>query len=130
MRRTLALVAVAVVAAFAALVMGEYEPTLWTALATGVVLGAGLPEIVLGVAEWRGRVPALVTAACAAGSVVWAGWISAGEGLNPIRDTIWLAAAVAAVLSLLRLWRRERRGEQHVVAGVDGDGEHPDPAIG
>ena len=130
MRRTLALVAVAGVAALAALIMGEYEPTLWTALATGIVLGAGLPEVVLGVADWRGRIPALFTAACSAGSVVWAGWISAGEGLNPIRDTIWLAAAVAAALSLLRLWRRERHREQDVVAGVDGDGEHADPAVG
>ena len=130
MRRTLALVAVGFVAALAALIMGEYEPTLWTALAMGVVLGAGLPEIVLGIADWRGPVPAIWTAVCAAGSVVWAGWISAGEGLNPIRDTIWLAAAVAAAASLLRLWRRERHGEQDVLAVVDGDGEHADPPAG
>jgi hypothetical protein len=123
-RRTLALVATAAVAALVAVIMGEYEPTVWTALATGVVVGAGLPEVVLGIARWRGPVPAAVTALCAAGSVVWAGWISAGRGLNPIRGTVWLAAAVAAVIAGLRL---ARGGEQDALAVAASEGEDPSP---
>jgi hypothetical protein len=126
-RRTLALVATAAVAALAAVIMGEYEPTVWTALATAVVLGLGLPEVPLGIARWRGRVPAAVTAACAAVSVVWAGWISAGRGLNPIRGTVWAAAIVAAVVAGLRLGRG---GQQDPVAVASGHDDDPTPAAG
>jgi hypothetical protein len=128
-RRTLALLAAAAVASLAAVIMGEYEPTIWTALATGVVLGAGLPEVVLGIVDWRGRVPACITGAFAAGSVVWAGWISSGRGLAPIRTTIWWAAAVAGVLGVLRLWGWERHRQEDLVTGDAGDGEHHDPTV-
>jgi hypothetical protein len=102
-RRTLALGAAAVVAALAALIMGEYELTLPTAAATGLVLGFGLPEIVLGVARWRGSVPAATGAALAGGSVLWAAWIGAGEGLAPIRTTAWAGVAIGAALAAWRL---------------------------
>lgn len=114
MRRTLALLATAAVAALAAVVMGEYEPTFWTALATGVVLGGGLPEVMLAIVRWRGLLPAAWTAAWAAISLVWAGWISSSRGLNPIRGTVWFAAVVAAALAALRLVR----------------GRDEDPAVG
>jgi hypothetical protein len=120
-------VATVVVAALVAVIMGEYEPTLWTALATAVVVGAGLPEVPLGVARWRGRVPAAVTAVCAGVSLVWAGWISAGRGLNPIRGTVWLSAVLAAAIAALRL---ARGGQQDAVAVAGGDGDDPASTIG
>lgn len=107
MRRTLALAAAAVAATLAALILGEYELTLATAATAGVVMGFGLPEIVLGVARWHGVVPAVVGAVLAGGSLLWAGWISSGEGLAPIRSTVWVGVAVAAGLAALRL--RPRR---------------------
>jgi hypothetical protein len=102
-RRTLALVAAAAAASLTALILGEYELTLATAAAAGLVVGFGLPEIVLGIARWRGVVPAVVGAVLAGGSLVWAGWIGAGEGLAPIRSTVWVGVALAAVLAGVRL---------------------------
>lgn len=107
MRRTLALVAVTVAAALAALIMGEYELTLGTAAAMGLVLGLGLPEVVLGISRWRGYPPAVVTALLAGGSVLWAGWISSGRGVAPMRATVWLGVVLAAVVAAARL--RPRR---------------------
>lgn len=103
MRRPLSLVAVAAAAALAALVMGEYELSLGTALAMGVVLGGGLPELVLGISRWRGVVPAVATAALGGASVGWAGWISSGQGVAPFRSTVWAGVAVAMMLSAARL---------------------------
>jgi hypothetical protein len=102
-RRTLALVAAALAAALTALILGEYELTLATATAAGLVVGAGLPEIVLGVARWRGSVPAAVGAGLAGGSLAWAGWISSGRGVAPMRGTVWVGVALAAVLAAARL---------------------------
>jgi hypothetical protein len=107
-RRTLALGAAAVVAAVAALIMGEYELTLPTAAATGLVLGFGLPEVVLGIARWRGAVAAAAGAVLAGGSVLWAAWIGSGEGVAPIRSTAWVGVAVAAALAAWRLGPRGR----------------------
>lgn len=90
-------------AGLAALILGEYELTLGTAAAAGLVLGAGLPEIVLGVARWRGTVPAAATAVFAGASVLWAGWISSGRGVAPLRATVWVGVAVGAVLAAWRL---------------------------
>jgi hypothetical protein len=102
-RRTLALAAAAAAAALAALILGEYELTLATAAAAGVVIGFGLPEIVLGVARWRGVVPAAVGAVLAGGALGWAGWSGAGGGRAPIRSTVWVGVALAAGLAALRL---------------------------
>src|SRR5690606_16361163 len=84
-RRTLGLLVAAAAAALTALILGEYELTLGTATAAGLVVGLGLPEIVLGVARWRGPVPAVLGAAMAGGSILWAGWISSGRGVAPFR---------------------------------------------
>lgn len=97
------MVAAAAAAALTALIMGEYELTLATAGAAGLVVGFGLPEIVLGIARWRGTVPAVLGAVLAGGSLAWAGWISSGEGVAPIRGTVWVGVAIAAGLAAVRL---------------------------
>jgi hypothetical protein len=102
-RRPLALLAAAVAAALTALILGEYELTFGTAAAAGLVIGFGLPEIVLGIARWRGVLPAAVGAVLAGGSLVWAGWIGAGEGLAPIRSTVWVGVVLAVGLAAFRL---------------------------
>lgn len=107
MERALAVMIAAGAAALAALIMGEYEPTLGTAAATGVVLGVGLPEVVLGIARWRGAAPAAMTAAFAGGAVLWAGWIASGRGVAPLRATVWVGVALGAGLAAWRL--RPRR---------------------
>ena len=106
MRRTLALVAVAAVSAFTAVVMGEYVLTLWTAVAAGLILGFLLAEVVLAIARWRAVVPALVTAACGGLSLVWAAWIESGRGVAPFRATAWVGVGLAALVAGGRLWPR------------------------
>lgn len=109
MLRTVALVVAAAVAALAALIMGEYELTLGTAAAMGLVLGFGLPEVVLGIARWRDPVPAAVTALLAGGSVVWAAWIASGRGVAPFRATAWVGVALGMALAAYRLRPRPER---------------------
>lgn len=103
MRPILALVAAALVAAFGAQVLGEYQLTLLTAVAAGVGAGLLLAELVLAIGRTRAWPHALVTAGLAAGCVLWAAWIDSGEGLEPIRGTAWVAVALAAGSALLRL---------------------------
>jgi hypothetical protein len=102
-RRTLAVVAVVAAASLTALILGEYQLTLWTGMAAGVIVGVLLGEIVLGIARWRGWLPALGNGLLAAGALVWAGWIESGQGVAPMRSTVWLAAGVAAAVGVARL---------------------------
>jgi hypothetical protein len=107
-RRTLALVGAAACAALAALILGEYELTLWTAIASGVIVGFLVAEVVLIASNWRGRVPAAAAGVLAAGSIWWAAWISSGRGLEPIRATAWAGVALAFAVSAYRLFPRRR----------------------
>ena len=108
MRRTLALVAAAAAAAFAALILGEYQLTLLTSIAAGVVVGFLVAETFLLAAEWRGIVPAVIAGVLAAGSILWAAWISSGNGLAPMRATAWVGVVLALLVGAGRLipWRR------------------------
>ena len=108
MRRTLALVGAAACAALAALILGEYELTLWTAIASGVIVGFLVAEVVLIAANWRGPLPAGAAAVLAGGSILWAGWIGSGRGLEPIRGTAWFGVVLGAAVSALRLVPRRR----------------------
>lgn len=102
MRRTLGLLAATTTAVVSAVILGEYVLTLWTALAAGAVVGFLLAEIVLSLSGWRGVVPAVVVGALGAGSIAWAGRIEA-SGLAPIRSTVWIGVAVAAIVGAGRL---------------------------
>ena len=103
MLETLALAAATGGAIVIALVMGEYQLTLGTAVAAGLIVGFLLAEIVLSVARWRGVVPAVATALLAGGSLVWAAWIETGRGVAPMPEEGWLAAVLAAAVAALRL---------------------------
>lgn len=107
MRRTLALLAAGASGALAALILGEYELTLWTSIAAGVIVGFLIAEIMLLTAAWRGFVPAAVAAFVSGGSILWAAWISAGRGLAPLRATAWAGVALAVIVAGGRLvpWR-------------------------
>lgn len=121
MRRTLGLLAAAAAASLTALILGEYELTPGTAAAAGLVVGFGLPEIVLAIAPWRGTVPAVLGAAMAGGSILWAGWISSGRGVAPFRASAWLGVGLAAVLAGWRLRGRREGAHQEDVAPVASD---------
>ena len=113
MRRTLALVAAVAAAGFAALILGEYELTLLTSIAAGVIVGFLVAEAFLLAADWRGLVPGVIAGLLAGGSILWAAWISSGNGLAPIRETAWVGVVLALLVGAGRLvpWRSLRRVE-------------------
>lgn len=113
--------AAAAAASLTALILGEYELTLGTATAAGLVVGFGLPEIVLAVARWQGVVPAVLGAAMAGGSILWAGWISSGRGVAPFRATAWIGVGLAVVLAGWRLRGGREGARQQHVAPITGD---------
>jgi hypothetical protein len=90
------LLAAAAVAVLGALILGEYEFDGWLPLVAGALFGLLVAEVAVAVGGRRTPVVAAVTAALAAGGVLWAGWISAGEGLAPIPGEAWVAGAVGA----------------------------------
>lgn len=108
MRRTLGLIGAGACAALAALILGEYELTLWTAIASGVIVGFLVAEVVLVASKWRGAVPSVVAAVLAGGSILWAAWISSGRGLAPLRATAWAGVVLGALVSAVRLMPRRR----------------------
>jgi hypothetical protein len=109
-RRTLALVAAGAAAALAALILGEYQLTLWTSVAAGLIVGFLVAETILITADWRGVIPAAVSAVFAGGSILWAAWISSGHGLAPLRATAWAGVVLGALVGGGRLLVRSRYG--------------------
>jgi hypothetical protein len=104
-----ALVAVALLAIVGALVLGEYEFEGSFPLLAGPVVGLVLAEAAVAIAKQRTAALGAVVAALAAGSLLGAGWIDSGEGLEPMKGLVWVAAALAAAVGGLRAgWRGKR----------------------
>lgn len=95
-RAVAGLVAAVVVAAGAALVLGEYELRGWVPVVAGVVVGALVGDVLCRVGGVGGVVPAVVGAVLAAGSLVWAGWLDSSEGVARYPAGAWVGAALAA----------------------------------
>ena len=102
-RATIALVLAAGASTLGAFILGEYEFEGWLPLGAGALFGLVVGEIVVEVGRRRTVPVALWSAALTAAGLVWAGWINAGEGLNPIAGGAWLAAAVGAAAAALRV---------------------------
>ncbi|MGI8982985.1 MAG: hypothetical protein ACR2HM_00370 [Acidimicrobiales bacterium] len=102
MRRILPVVAGAAVAAFGALIVGEYEFQGLLPVLAGVVLGLLVTEAVALGGQWRGWVPAGVAAGLSAGGMLWGAWIDSGQGLEPFPPLAWLGAAVAVAVAVVR----------------------------
>ncbi len=108
-RAGLGLLLAAAVAVLGALVLGEYQfDGLALSVGAGVLFGLVVAEVAVEVGRTRAWPAASACATFSFAGFVWAGWISAGEGLNPIADGAWLAAALAAAAALVRCspWRR------------------------
>ncbi|MGK2950528.1 MAG: hypothetical protein ACSLFP_18290, partial [Acidimicrobiales bacterium] len=56
-----------------------------------------------GVGRSRSWVVTLPVAALAAAGIAWAGWIDSSEGLEPVKGLVWVAAALAAPVALVRV---------------------------
>jgi hypothetical protein len=108
-RRPFSLVAGAAVAALGGLILGEYEFEGAFPYVAGVLFGLVVAEVVVSVGAWRGPVPAVASAAFAAGGLAWAAWITSGEGIEPWPALAWVAMALAAGAAAVRAGPRPRR---------------------
>lgn len=93
----------AVVAALGAVILGEYEFTGALPFVAGVLFGLVVGEVVVGVGKLRGWPSAVAAAALGFGGIAWAGWIDAGRGLEPMKGLVWVGAALAALVALVRV---------------------------
>jgi len=107
-RATLAVILAALGAALAAFIMAEYEfegITPWAAaLAVGVLVG----ELVASLGRWHGRAAMALSAAIAAGGLLYGQWLESDEGLEPWSRVAWAAAAVAAAVAAWNVRPRAR----------------------
>jgi hypothetical protein len=99
MRFVVAVVVVAVLAVLGALVLGEYEFDGTFPLVAGPLLGLVFGEAALAIARRRSLGLGAVVAALAAASLIGAGWIDSGEGLEPMKAMVWVAAGLGAVVA-------------------------------
>ena len=103
-RHTLSVLAGALVAAAAALLLGEYPFEGLLVLGSGLLVGLLVAETVLSVGDWRGPVPAAACAVLAGVGLVWAGWIAEGHELGRIAPEGWAAVVLGAAAGGLRAW--------------------------
>lgn len=85
-----------------AFILGEYQFTGWLPVVAGVLFGLVVAELAVEIGRRRSLPVGLTCGLISAGALVWAGWISAGEGLEPIAGGAWLAAALAFVTATAR----------------------------
>lgn len=102
--------AAAVVASVCAVILGEYPLTGATPWLAGAVFGVLLSEVALSVGKVRHPAVSVSVAASAALAVLYAAWISSGEGVAPYPAMAWPAAGLAAALAAWRCWPRSRDG--------------------
>jgi hypothetical protein len=104
-------VAAAVTAVLGALVLGEYEFDGLFSVLAGLLFGLLEGELVTAVGGRRSRALGSLAAIAAAAGIIGAGWIDAGEGIQPMKGTAWVAALLAAcVAGAWAGWVRYSRG--------------------
>lgn len=90
------------VAALGAKILGEYEFNGSLPYIAGPLLGLVVAEATVAAGRTRTIVVAGITSLFSLGGIAWAGWISSGDGLEPVPTVVWVAAALAAVAAFLR----------------------------
>jgi hypothetical protein len=108
-RAALALVLAAVGCALGALILGEYDFSGVTPYFAGALFGLVIAELVVEVGKLRSWLVGLLTAVLVGGALLWAAWISSGEGLRPFPAAGWAAVAVGMTSSAWRAggWRAQ-----------------------
>lgn len=123
MRLVLALAAGAAVAAFSALILGEYEFKGSTPYVAGLLFGLLVAETVLAVAKRGSNALAGATAVLAGGGLAWAAWISAGRDWSYVPDAAWLSVGIGVVVGAVRVARAGVRS-----SAPPADDSRPEPA--
>ncbi|CAN5583435.1 hypothetical protein BH20ACT2_BH20ACT2_18560 [soil metagenome] len=103
-RAILGLVVGGLVAAFGALLLGEYEFTGFTPFFAGPIFGLVVAEVVVSIGRLRSTSVATTTAAAVALGLLWAAWRNSGEGVAPLSGLVWPAMVLGAVAAAVRLW--------------------------
>lgn len=103
LRVTGALGVAALATVLGAFILGEYQFRGWLPPVAGVLFGVVVAEIAVELGRRRNVVVAATCGGLTAAGLVWAGWISAGEGLEPIPGGAWLAAALGLVAAVVRV---------------------------
>jgi hypothetical protein len=92
----------AVVAVAGAKILGEYEFSGSLPFFAGPLFGLVVGEAIVAAGRTRTIVVGGIAALLALGGITWAGWISSGDGLEPVPTLVWVAAALAAVAAFVR----------------------------
>lgn len=103
LRAGVALLLGALASVLGAFMLGEYQFDGTMPFVAGALWGLVVAELVVEVGRRRSRPIGLITGLECAGGLLWAGWISAGEGLEPISGGAWLAAGIAVVVAYVRI---------------------------
>ena len=101
MRRALAVLVGAAVAALGAVILGEYPLQGGVALIAGLVFGMLVGQSVVSTARDRGGVLTTAAALFAGAGLVWAGWISTGHELSLLAAEGWGAVAVGVLAAVV-----------------------------
>lgn len=128
LRAGIALVLGALAATLGAFMLGEYQFNGSMPYVAGALFGLVVGELVVEVGRRRGRFVGLIAGLECAGGLLWAGWISAGEGLSPISGGAWLAAAIALVVAYVRVAGFRPGARRQVAAEPAADEVAGDPA--
>lgn len=126
LRAGIALLLGALASVLGAFILGEYQFEGSLPIGAGLLFGLVVGEVVVELGRRRTLPVAVVAGAETAAGLLWAGWISAGEGLEPISGGAWVAAGVGFVAAVARVadLRRLRRSSGAPAAGtVAGPGE-------
>ncbi|MDP1819411.1 MAG: hypothetical protein Q8K58_05880 [Acidimicrobiales bacterium] len=91
------------VAAFGALILGEYEFSGLLPWFAGLLFGLAVGEVVVSVGRSRALAVASVASLTAFAGIAWAGWIDSNEGVEPVKSLVWVAAALGAMAAFLRV---------------------------
>jgi peptidoglycan/LPS O-acetylase OafA/YrhL len=110
-RAAAGLLAAAFVAALGALILGEYEFEGTLPLVAGLLFGLVIAEVAIEVGRRRTWAVGVTAGLLAATGLAWAGWISSGEGLNPMPGGAWLAAGLAFLVAVGRTVAGGRRAD-------------------
>ncbi len=103
----LGIIAAGAVASLGALILGEYEFSGLMPYVTALLFGLVVAEVAVSIGSHRGIVVGVLAGAWTAGGLLWAAWISSGEGLRPLPVAIWPAMALGAAVAGLRAGRRQ-----------------------
>ena len=121
MRTVAALVAAALVAAVAALIVGEYGVAGWVTLMVGTVTGLVTGEIAASVARSRSWLIALVSGALAGLGVLWGAYLDSGRGVAPLGWEAAAAPALALVVTVLSV-RTYKFAAPNAAEAIEGEG--------